>query len=316
MNFSIRHFFFSRIGWGIVTILTFTSNSFSQNTVDTAKQYIEEGRKYYLKDDFQKSIDNYNKAEAILKKLEDEQLMCVVHYMKGHVFLRDGKNQQALNAYDKALLIADNLGDLDKRVITNSGRIVVLKRLNQLDRALAIARDMIQSIGQTSFENTKNHVNVLTTSSEIYLEKEQYDSVLYYADVGIKLSKSLDYKEGLADLYIKKGIVHYYQENYEESLQYLFKVKEILEQYDTYNEFYPTVNSNYFLAANYYQQKSYNKAIDYLLNTVKLVKENDEGIKPPVIQSYLLLANCYASKNDFESSLHWHNEYLRLKVSV
>ncbi len=293
--------------------LLFGSNYiFAQgNDNDTVKEYLKQAKTFYFSEDYEKSIELYSKAGTIAEKLHDYKTMCIANTMIGHAHLMNGKNQEALDSYYFSLDIAKRNKDLGQELKANSGLIIVLKRMNQLDKALVIVRQMLRSIDKTPLKNSKNHVNILTTSSEIYLEKEQYDSVLYYADQGVTLSQALDYKVGLVDLYVKKGMTFYYKENYEQSFDYLFKAQEILQEHDINNEFYPTVNSNYFLARCYYKLKSYDKAINKLLNTVEFVKEADLS-KPPVIQSYLLLASCYGEKKDFEKALYWHNEYQRL----
>ncbi len=281
------------------------------NDIDTAREYIKQGNSFYDKDDYENSILYYNKADAIAKILKDDALMYSVYIRKGLTYLLSAENQKSLDAYYNALAITQKMKDLDKEVIANSGIILVLKRMNQLDKAHKIASQMLKSIDKTSFKNKHNHVNILATSSDIYLAREQYDSVLSFAEKGITISKLLDYKEGLVDFYIKKGMIFYYKKKYDKSLTYLLDAQRILHNHDIKNKFYPTVNTNYFLASCYYEQGLYDKAIDQLHKTTKTLEEKDL-IKPPVIQSHLLLANCYGAKKDFENALHWNNKYVRL----
>lgn len=282
-----------------------------KNKIDTAQEFFEKGRSYYRKENYKESVAYYKKAEEIFKKLGAEKSLCLTSTLKGHAYMMNDQNQQALDAYYTSLAITKKIGDLDQEVIANSGLVLVFKKTNQFDKALKVSRKMLQSIDLTSFSWTRDHVNIITTSSEVYLDTEQYDTVLKYANQGIAISKKLSYNEGLIDLYIKKGVVFYYQEDYKQALDYLYRAEKILQKNEVNNKFYPTVNSNYFVASCYYQQQFYDKAINRLLLTIKASNNNDI-FKLPVRQSHLLLANCYAAKKDFEQSTYWHTKYTRL----
>jgi len=281
------------------------------NDLDTGWKYIREGRSFYNADQFKQSLEYFDKAGVIAATSKSDTLMCIVQTMKGHAFMLSGDNKKALDAYHGALAITQKLGYLDREVVINSGLILVLKRMNQLDKAHQIASEMLKSISKTSFKNTRNHVNILTTVSDIYLAREQYDSVLSFAEQGIVISKLLDYKEGLLDFYVKKGMIYYYKKKYDVSLKHLFEAQDVLQHQGLTNRFYPIVNSNYFLASCYYEQGDYEKAIEVLDQTIHMLKEEDM-MKPPVIQTHLLLANCYREQKDFEKALYWNNQYVTL----
>ncbi|MFD2563788.1 tetratricopeptide repeat protein [Aquimarina rubra] len=292
----------------LVGIVTF---SFTQYALKDALEYIEKGKTLYNSGEYIKSLDFFDKARTISVALENDSLIGIIDIRKGHSFLLSGKNEEAVEAYYSALAITEKTGDLDQQVRAKSGLILVLKGMNQLDKAYAIASEILRTIDKTSYSNTKTHVNILTTICDIYLALEYYQEVLSFAEKGIDISKSIDYKEGLIDFYIKKGMIFYYQKKYEDSFKYLLDAKNILEQNEITNSFFPFININYFLASCYYEQGNYDKAINQLEKTTKSLKEEDL-IKPLVVQSYLLLANCYGEKKDFEKALYYNNEYLRI----
>ncbi|AXT61570.1 helix-turn-helix domain-containing protein [Aquimarina sp. AD10] len=306
-----RFLFFFSISYCILLGVGVHSITAQKSEIDTAQEFFEKGRSYYRKENYKESVAYYKNAEEIFKKLGEEKSLCLTSTLKGHAYMMNDQNQKALDAYYTSLAIAQKIGDLDQEAIANSGLVLVYKKTNQFDKALKVSRKTLQSIDQTSFKDTKIHVDIITTNVEVYLDTERYDSVVYYADQGIAMSKILNHKEGLIDLYIKKGVVFYYQEDYEQSLDYLYKAEKILQNNNINNRFYPTVNSNYFVASCYYQQQLYDKAINRLLLTIKASDKNDL-LKLPVRQSHLLLANCYAAKKDFEQSTYWHAKYSSL----
>jgi len=298
----IYHLFFM---FGISTF------SYAQDSVKNANDYIAKGKALYKSDKYAESIDFFDRARVIAVGLKNDSLIGVIDIRKGHSFLLSGNNEQALDAYYSALAITEKTGNVNQQVRANSGLILVLKRMNQLDKAYTIASQILQSIDNTSYSNTRTHVEILTTISDIYLALEHYQEVLSFAEKGIKISKSLSFREGLIDFYIKKGMIFYYEKKYEDSFTYLLKAQDILDEGKISNAFFPFVNINYFLASCYYEQGNFDNAINQLQKTIKSLKEEDL-IRPLVAQSYLLLANCYGEKRDYEKALYYNNEYLRI----
>ncbi len=266
---------------------------------------------FYGKENYVKSLLYLNRGVVLSEKLKEYSFLGTFYAMKGHVYMRDEDNQNALDAYYAGLAIAQREENIKQEIMANSGLVLVLQRMNQLDKALGIAKHMLQSIKNTPFENARDHVRIFTNINEVYLRKGQYDSVVYYADKGIAMSKSLDFKEGLVDLLIKKGMVYYHTKNYDQAVGYLKNAENIVLKQEVKNDFFPKVNINYFMAGCHYEKKEYDIAITYLNKTIDSLQEKDLD-KTPVIQSYLLLANCYGAKKEYEKALFWHNEYLKL----
>ncbi len=281
------------------------------NKRDTAKKHTAIARDLYYAEEYEKSVTHYNKVMQVAKELQDTLLLCLTNTRIAHAYVMNDQNQKALDTYYISLQLAKKIKNIDQEINANAGLVLVYKKTRQYQKALLISRDIFDKIDKTSYKNTKAHVNIITTGSEAYLDTEHYDSLLYYAEQGIALSKSLDYKEGLVDLYIKKGVVFYHQEQYKEALIYLFKAEELLQQYAIKNEFYPTVNSAYFIASCYYKQGLYDKAIARLLGNIEAAGQNDQ-FKLPVLQSHLLLANCYAEQEDYKNALYWKDAYMQL----
>ncbi len=297
-------------------VFLFGQNTIAQNSkLGVAEELYKEGKTFYFEEKYEESVEYFDKVEALGKELEDDMLVCMATNMKGNAFLMNDQNQEALDAYYTSLEIAKKLKNFERELIANSGLILVYKKTNQYDRAIELSNKMLQSIDNTSLKNTSAHISAITIGVEAYLDTEQYDTVIHYANQGIVLSKKLDHKEGLVDLYIKKGVVYYYKKDHKTSLDYLFKAESLLQDYKIRNPFYPTVNASYFVASNYYQQGKYDRAIERLLANINASQGNDL-YKIPVLQSHLLLANCYDKKEDFEQALHWNNKYVTLNEDL
>ncbi len=283
------------------------------NYPSLAQTYYELGLFFYEKEYFKKAVFHLNKASILASEFKDYKLLCAIYGIKGHTYLREGKNQKALDSYYEALRIAEEKEYIDRQLVVNSGIIIVLKRMNQLEKAREISEKMLKSIKETTFEKKKNHVMMLTTISDVYLDLEQYDSVLSFAKTGIKISEKLDYKEGLVDLNIKKGIVFCRTNRINQAFECLLKAKDMMQNYDIKNQFFPKTNINYFLASCFYKQKKYKKAIIHLHEILDTLEKKNLNITP-VIQSHLLLANCYSKINELEKAWFWHDKYVKLNL--
>ncbi|EZH74206.1 hypothetical protein ATO12_15160 [Aquimarina atlantica] len=302
----------------ILLLFIFIFNPFyvfaQENDNQDIIEHIKHAAVLYDNEDYEKSMFYYDKAEQIAKKLHHDSLLSIIYARKGHIHLRDGKNKDALDAYSKALEITELTGHKEVEIKANSGLIVILKRMNRLDKALKTAHHSLKLIPNTNLYKKGAHASILILTSEVYLDREQYDSTLYYIEKGLDISKELGYKEAVLDLYIKKGMVYYYQKKYDTSLDFLFKAKNILSQQKINNKTYPIINTNYFIASCYYQQEFYDKAINVLTNSINNFTEND-SLKPPAIRSHLLLAHCYNEKKEHEKANLWSNKYVKLNES-
>ncbi|MBW1294127.1 helix-turn-helix domain-containing protein [Aquimarina litoralis] len=277
-----------------------------------AEIYIDIGYSFYRKEESEISISYFQKAIDLAKINNDNETLSNAYLKLGNSYLQDWQNQKALDTYHKVLQMAQKRGNLKKEIVVKSNIAIVLRRMNQLDRALEDCRNLLNFIDKTSFKNGKNHVNVLTIISEVYLDLEQFDSVLKYADIGTAISTPLNYKIGIADLYTKKGIVFYERKDYDQALNFLYQAETILNELKISDRSNQRINVNYFLASYFYDIRSYEKTIDYLLKTINGLKENDLR-KNRVIDAHMLLAKSYKEIGDGEASIIWFSKHQELQ---
>jgi len=279
--------------------------------IDKGYELFKKGQVLYGKEEYEKSIKYFDSALAIGTSLKETNLIWLATFLKGNVYIFDDQNQNALEAYTESIRIAKKSKNYKRELISYSGLVLVYDKTHQYAKAVKLSDKILSSIDTTDLKDTSTHGNIITTSIEAYLDTERYDLVLKYADQGIALSKKFDNKMVLVDLYIKKGAVYYHKKQYPTSLEYLFKA-EIMLQNDTIpNPFYATVNTSYFIASNNYQQGNYDAAIKRLHTNIEASKEKDL-LKLPVLQSHLLLANCYGEIKNFKEALHWNDRYVAL----
>lgn len=285
-----------------------------KNDTATTKLYVGMGWFFMNKENFIKSFDYLKIASKMAEKQKNNRLQNYAHTGMGHVRLLEGNYPEALNAYFIALDFSKKMQDPHSEIAVLSGIMGIQKKVGQLDKAYTLTQRMLHLMEKFPYKNKKNHAHLLATTNEVYLALEKYDSVLYFADKGIEISKTIGYTKGLIHLYIEKGMVYYHKKRYDEALNYLLQSEELLQNNEINWDSFPTALTNYFLAACYYETKNYDLAIDYLLKIITNAKGND-FFKMSIIQPHLLLANCYGKKEDFKNAIVWHNKYTKLMES-
>lgn len=297
----------------VILFLSITTTTLSQDNkgLKEAFSLVDKGFDLYSSEDYNKSLQVYDKALKISKELKNDSLESIIHTLKGHIHLRNGKNKDALQEYTKGLEFAEFTEHKELEVKANAGLIVILRRMNRSEKALNIALGTLKIIPETNMYRKGAHVSILVLSSEVYLAREEYDSTLFYVEKALEISKELSYKEAILDLYIKKGMVYYHKKRYDASLDYLLKAKNILNTQEINNKAFPIINTTYYIASCYYEQGLYDEAIHILEDGITNFEETD-FFKPPAIRAHLLLANCYNEKKEFEKGSFWQNKYMEL----
>ncbi|WP_322288279.1 helix-turn-helix domain-containing protein [Aquimarina sp. 2201CG5-10] len=279
--------------------------------LDLASIFYDIGYSFYKKGNFERSIKYLNQAIKIARKDKNEQLLCRTFLIQGNAYLQDWKNQKALDSYYSALEMAQKKGSLEDEIIANSGIVIIRRRMRQLDKALEVCKHALEITEKTSLKKSSNHVNLLTIISEIYLDKKQYDSVLHYAEIGIEMSKPIEYHAGLIDLYTKKGAVSFYRNDINKALTYLYQAEEIIETHKIDRKKL-LKNLNYFFAYCFYKQEQYDKAISYLQTVIISTEEKDYRDKR-VLEIYRLMADCYTALGNEKESVHWLQKHAALQ---
>lgn len=281
----------------------------------SADVYKELGRRFSKEENYKKAHKYLDKALAIAIRDNDEASVCVISILKANAYLLDGKNQEAIHFYDRAITIAQKHENLRLEIMATSSYMILLSQMDdQLERAFEIADDLLKVLDRSPDKNTNNHVRILMSISDVFLEAERYDDVLFYADKGIKIGDSLGFEKGLADLYVKKGIAFYYKKNIEESYFFLTKAKNLIEENRLENDFHQKVRANYFLAKLKYDEGLYPEAIEYLTVIINNIEEEDVN-KLPIIQTYYLLMDGYREMGNDDEAWRYHKLYTDLNLA-
>ncbi|MEP0265024.1 helix-turn-helix domain-containing protein [Dokdonia sp.] len=281
-----------------------------QGNIEKADLYYELGRAFLKQGDNKRSTSYIKKGIPYAQSAKEAKKLINLYILLGNSELGAWHNQEALDAYYKVLEIAQTKKEIEHTVIAivNPNIAIVRRRMKQFDEALDACNEALAIIDDTRYKNKKDHVNLLTITSEVHLDLQQYDIALKYVDQGLSMSNTLDYKAGLIDLYTKKGAVSFYKENYEDALLYLRTADRIYKESTVKSKTF-TININYFIASCYAAQKEYEKAIDQL-KQITGISDNDERKNyRRLIDAYELIGASYDTLGDDKNSSYWYRKY-------
>ncbi|MFC4635876.1 helix-turn-helix domain-containing protein [Dokdonia ponticola] len=283
-----------------------------KRSIDDAEKidfYTEVGRAFIVQGNYELSDYYLRKGIAYAERVQDSQKLSRLYTLLGNSKLMTWHNQEALDAYYKALEFTTKQEGIDDRVVIIQPNIAIIRRrMKQLDQALDACNEALAIIPYTAFNNQHDHVNLLTIVSEVHLDLQHYDTVLKYVNQGLSMSNELDYKRGLIDLYTKKGAVYFYKKDYEQSLQYLKTADRIYRESSINNKTF-VININYFLANCYVEKKEYQKAINQLQLITGITDTDERKNYTRLINAYKLMAASYESIGDDKNSSDWYRKY-------
>ena len=277
------------------------SNTLQDAEKTILQQQIDIGTELQKSENYIKSISYFLEAIKIATAKKNSKLLFKSYMKLGNSYIYSWKNEKAIEAYYNALTIAKKNKSIDEELIAYSGLIAFLPLINKKDKAIDFSIYALSLIDKASFKNKKNHVRVLTTICDAYLANGDYDALFVHVKKGIALAEKLDYKDGLVDLYIKKGKFFRHEKKWEQAFECLYKAEKIIKNNTIANAFIPKVNTNYTIALCFYDLEKYDDAIQYLVNSIAFIKEKDLE-KDNVINTYNLLAECYSKKEKYEEA--------------
>lgn len=273
--------------------------------------YFNIGKFCYDQEDFARAEYYLKKGITVAKQINHNEYLCKLYLKLGNTYLGDWKDQKALDAYYAALDIIEQKGNKEHEIKANSGIVIIRKRMKQLDKALEICRYTIKLTEQSSFKNQKNHVNMLTILSEIFLDKQKYDSVIHYADIGIAMSRPINHYKGEIDLHAKKGAAFFKKNEVPSAFKSLTIAEKIIIENNIADR-KSILNVNYFLANYFYKQNEYENSIVRLNKTLKVIDEDDYGSKR-TLEIFRLMADSYNALGNEQKAAFWFQKYTKLR---
>jgi serine phosphatase RsbU (regulator of sigma subunit)/Tfp pilus assembly protein PilF len=268
-----------------------------------AMAYKNIGLGYYIQGHYTGAIENWEPALEIFEELGDEKMLANLLSNIGAAYVSMGQNVEAIEYSLRALKIAEKLDD-QKRIGTllNTIGLVYAEQPATYDTAINYfyrAGEIAESIGYVDLQGL-----CFVNLGEVYFEKENFDSALYYFEKSLTIVSDKIY---IATALNFLGNIYAEKEDYQGAINYY---SDALEMASVENFQLQMIGSLLGLASTYESQKNYSLAIDHYIEAENIAEQ--EGLQSELSSIYEGLATNYAELFDFTKAY----KYLSLQNTI
>nr|WP_279309212.1 DUF2225 domain-containing protein [Psychroserpens sp. SPM9] len=237
-----------------------------------ARSYNIKGAIYMEQANFEKAIENFEKALQFYNSIDDLDGVAKCKNAFGVLYHYKGDTQQALKYYEEALKLKEKLGIKNNEgLLYNIGNIYAdtgeyKKALENFEKALKINRETNDSQGI---------LNNLNSIGNVYYMQGNYPLALKYHGESLKVAKRANDSIGIFQSYINTGNLYRMQNLNDKSLTFYNKALAIkTAHYNTRN--ITALKNN--IAGIYYDDKDYKTAITYFKESIALSREIEDDL--------------------------------------
>jgi len=292
--------------------------NFQEKNIIKAGAFMEIGYFFFEKKEYERCIEYLDTARSFFVSPKDNFYIYQLYMLKGNASLYISKNQEALNAYYKALEINSKINKSGeeseiKEVKAKMAIAIVKRKTNQFKKALEVYKKTLEFINNSKLKNSRTHVTVLDEMSFIYIDTKKYDSVLYYSNKGIQISKSYKYTKELANFYTANGIVFYHKGECEKALKFLFDAEDILLNDNSPEKRYLT-NIVYYQARCFFRNKDYRKTIFKIKEILVYIEDSEFNFE--IKNLYTLLAESNKAIGNEDEAYYWLEKVIKVNEGI
>ncbi len=268
-----------------------------------ALAYKNMGLGYYMQGEYTEAFRYWEPSLKIFEELGDVQMVANLLNNMGAIYFHTGKSVEAIELWLPALKMAEELADSTRigTLLVNIG-LIYSEMPSTYDTALNYYFRAIE-LGQAM--DAKGVVGVATINvGEVYLEKEEYDSALYYFEKSLTiLTSSID----IASVLNFMGSIYSELGDYQKALTYQTDALELAWRENAQRE---RVGILLGLASTYENLDNPAKAIEYYREAEILAE--GIGLNHELSGAYEGLATNYAKSLDFLNAY----KYLSLQNTI
>jgi len=281
------------------------SKKYSDDSL-TAYLYSNLGFYYaYSLNEYSKSIDHYEKSEAIYEEMGKSDKLVSIYFKIGEIYRYKSDFMQSI----KYLLKAKELSE--KKNI-NSTNFEIYGSLGALYRNLGNYKEAHKYIDKSiEFEKNKEDGNEGKVMNSLYIKSLIYSDEKKDSLALSILKKVLIYYENhdtdqriLNQVTIQIGIIMGYMSKPNEALKYFFRAYDVA---NSLNDSYLLSTININIGNQYGALDKYNKAIEYFRKGLKIAKDNN--FIEMQRDAYFNLAEAYKNNNEYKSALKSFENY-------
>jgi signal transduction histidine kinase len=228
-----------------------------------------------------------NEQITLAQKLNLKKYIVYAYNLKGHAYMNKSDNNQALEFYNKALEINQQLKDVIATGQSFNNLSTIYQKKADYPKTIFYLLEALKMYEQK--KGTEVYIsNTYNNLGRFYGSQKDYGKSMEYLQKSLAIKIKLPDKKEIANVYNNMGIVYRLQKNYEEALKVQFAAldirKGLLDKIGLAN--------SYTNISNIYQlQKQYDKSLTYILKSLAINKET--GNKEAIEMCYVSLTNIY-----------------------
>jgi two-component sensor histidine kinase len=252
--------------------------------------------------DPESKISNLNKAITIAKQINFNQIG-FLYYSMGTYYYNRSEHQQAFTYYLQALKEAEKFKDSVAIAIALDGIGSILEqnydstayqfRLSALKMAVQTKSELFISVCQTSL-------------SDYYVNMGKLDSALVLIQEGLRLSKKINYPEGVARNLNNLGKVYHKKHHHNQALYYYKQAIDYLMKCDLNHTLKNDLANTYLnIGTTYNASGNHTEAIFYLEKSLGIV--DHQKLKTHLIDVYHELSQAYYNISNFKKAYEYQD---------
>jgi len=261
------------------------------------------GLAYYMQGNYSEALINWEPALELFEQSGDDQLVANMLSNLGSAYYTTGNNVEAIEYSIRALKMAEELGDSIRiGTLLNTIGLVYSEQQGTIGQARSYYLRTLEIAEAISYDALVgvSYINL----GELYMEKEAFDSALYYFEKSLTvLTSNIDVSASLTFI----GNIYSQKEDYPKAIQYYQDAFELAKGEDAQREM---VSSLLGMAGIQEDLNKPVKAIDYFKQAESIAA--DIGLNSELSGIYEGLASNYAEISDFNNAYR----YLSLQNTI
>ncbi|MDI6810854.1 MAG: tetratricopeptide repeat protein [archaeon] len=239
--------------------------------------------------------------EYLLERVRDKEEKADILLELGVIFYYSGDLDKALEYYEKALELNDELGMKEgiAAVFGNIGAVYFTK--GELDKALQYFEKALKL--NEELGNKKGMANQLGNMGVLYFTKGELDKASGSYKKALKIFEESGIKEGIATLLGNIGALYFTKGEPDKALEYL---RRILGLHDEFGSKESLAKNFENIGVVYSAKGELNKALEYYEKALKIFEEMGSRIE--TAKTKVNIGDIFAQKGDKERALEYYRE--------
>jgi len=258
----------------------------------------------------------YNKAKDYALELleqkvlqEDRESLANVYNILGVVYRNLSNYLKALEYYNKALLINEEIGN-KVGIASNLGNIgIVYEKLSDYHNALQYYSNALQI--QEEIGNNVGIANNLGNIGVVYYSLSDYSKAIEYYEKALHINEKIGNKDGIAKNLGNIGLVYWNLSDYPKALEYYSKAFQIHEEIGNKGGIASNLGN---IGLVYNSLSDYPKALEYYSKALHI--DEELGKKEGIAKNLGNIGLVYRNLSDYPKALEYYKKALFIQEGI